>query len=77
LCQIARQGSLQQLNRRVKIIEQKRYSRDEIENRERMADRTEKSNYRAENKGGMRYRKKRGWHRERKSPIIELKIKEG
>jgi hypothetical protein len=42
-----------------------------------MADRTEKSNYRAKEKGGMRYRKKRGWHRERKSPIIELKIKEG
>jgi hypothetical protein len=44
--------------------------------RKRIAGRTEKSNYRAEDKGGMRYRKKRGWHRERKSPIIGLKIKE-
>jgi hypothetical protein len=35
------------------IIELK-IRRDEIENRERMADRTEKSYYRAEEKGGMR-----------------------
>ncbi len=49
----------------------------EIETRKRIADRTEKSYYRAEDKEGMRYRKKRGWHRKRKSPIIDLKIQQG
>jgi hypothetical protein len=65
------------LNRRVKIIEQKRYNRDEIESRKRIPDRTEKSNYRAEDKAEMRYRKKRGWQIELEKPSIELKIKEG
>jgi hypothetical protein len=42
-----------------------------------MADRTEKSINRAEDKGGMRKRTERGLQIERKSPFIELKIKEG
>jgi hypothetical protein len=41
-----------------------------------MADRTGKSDHRAEDKGGMRYRTEKGWQIELRSPTIELKIKE-
>ncbi len=49
-----------QIERKSPIIELKRYSRDEIETRKRIADRTEKSDYRVEDKGEMKYRTKRG-----------------
>jgi hypothetical protein len=43
-----------QIERKSPIIELKRYSKDEIETRKRIVDRTENSNNIDEDKGGMR-----------------------